>query len=911
MVFDPKAFLAELQHQRGYSNQLVYAHLMPARAPRYAPLKQRLSRPVAAALRAGGVERLYTHQAEAISAALAGENVVVATSTASGKTLCFNVPVMEALARDPLARALYLYPTKALAQDQLGKWQSLLAAAQAASPADGALANAEAATYDGDTPQAARARIRKRARVLITNPDMLHVGILPNHPLWAEFFRHLKYVIIDEAHSYRGVFGSQVACVLRRLRRVCALYQGVATESGEPGARPLRNLLPGRRRSRAASGRARPGGSSTYALRLPGPLRRNAVPASAGAGEAGDQEARQRGEDAGSIGRAGSLPGAARPAQGSEEPSSAGPWPASPQPAGPHFIATSATIANPGEHFSLLTGLPVTVITDDGSPHGTRVFALWNPPFLDRALAARRSANREAADLFTALVTSGVRTIAFTRARVVAELLLRYTRDQLKRSAPDLMDKVAAYRAGYMPAERRRIERELFQGRLRGVTATNALELGIDVGGLDASLLVGYPSTIASLWQQAGRAGRGDAPSLAILIGLDNPLDQYYMRHPADLFGRPHEHALIDPDNVYVLQRHLPCAAHEAPLTVPVRDDGERTYDDERGAGADDQLAGGWNDEALFGPGFVEAMVGLEDSGVLRYLAPIGEEGEQRWVYTRSDYPAQDVSLRDAEGERFAVLNAADGYKMIEELDASSAPFRVHPGAVYLHQGESFLVTEYNHDMRHAIVTPAEGDYYTQPRELSDVRIIRSLRHRQMANTSAYLGQVRARSQVIGYRRIQQFSEAVLGDEPLDMPGTEFTTIALWWDLPPEMPADLAERGLDFLGGIHAAEHACIGILPLFAMCDRWDIGGLSTPRHPDTDGAQIFIYDGFPGGVGIAEKGFELLPELWSATLELVQGCPCTDGCPSCVQSPKCGNFNHPLDKQAAILILRWLLGR
>ncbi len=896
MVFDPKAFLAELQHQRGYDNQLVYAHLMPARAPRYAPLRQRLSRPVAAALRAGGVERLYTHQAEAISAALAGENVVVATSTASGKTLCFNVPVMEALARDPQARALYLYPTKALAQDQLGKWQSLLGAAQAAGQADNVLAHAEAATYDGDTPQAARARIRRRARVLITNPDMLHVGILPNHPLWAEFFRNLKYVVIDEAHSYRGVFGSQVACVLRRLRRVCALYQGADGASGGPGTRPLSSLLPGRRRSRAASGRARRGGSASYAMRLPGRLRRDAVPSPADGGE-----------DGGSSGRNGASEQPARSGQGSEARAGA----ATRMP-GPQFIATSATIANPGEHFALLTGLPVVVVTDDGSPHGARIFALWNPPFLDRALAARRSANREAADLFTALVISGVRTIAFTRARVVAELLLRYTRDTLKRSAPELIDKVAAYRAGYMPAERRRIERELFQGRLRGVTATNALELGIDVGDLDASLLVGFPSTIASLWQQAGRAGRGEAPSLAMLIGLDNPLDQYYMRHPADLFGRPHEHALIDPDNVYVLQRHLPCAALEAPLTVPVGDDVQQT-DGEAGARSEvtDPVAGGWNDEALFGPGFVEAMVALEEDEVLRYLAPIGDEGEQRWVYTRSDYPAQDVSLRDAEGERFAVLNAADGYKMLEELDASSAPFRVHPGAVYLHQGESFVVTEYNHDMRHAIVTPAEADYYTQPRELSDVRIIRSLRHRQMANTSAYLGQVRARSQVIGYRRIQQFSEAVLGDEPLDMPGSEFTTVALWWDLPAEMPADLAERGLDFLGGIHAAEHACIGILPLFAMCDRWDIGGLSTPRHPDTDSAQVFIYDGFPGGVGIAEKGFELLPELWSATLDLVQGCPCADGCPSCVQSPKCGNFNHPLDKQAAILILRWLLGR
>jgi DEAD/DEAH box helicase domain-containing protein len=775
VVFDPKGFLNQLCHQRGYDGQLVHMHQLPARAARYGRLSGRLSAPVAAALQAAGAERLYTHQAEAINAALGGHNVVIATSTASGKTLCFNVPVLEALARDPLARALYLYPTKALAQDQLGKWQGLLAGA------GGAISNAEAATYDGDTPQAARSRIRKRTRVLLTNPDMLHMGILPNHPLWAGFFRHLKYVVVDEAHTYRGVFGSQVACVLRRLRRVCAQY----------GNRP-------------------------------------------------------------------------------------------------QFIAASATIANPGEHFELLTGLQATVVDDDGSPHGPRTFALWDPPFLDRTRTARRSANREATDLFTALVGANVRSIAFTRARVVAELLLRYAREQLRAKSPELVNRIAAYRAGYLAAERRRIERELFQGRLLGVTATSALELGIDVGGLDAALLVGYPGTIASMWQQAGRAGRGDDPALAMLIGLDNPLDQFYMRHPADLFGRPHEHALIDPDNVHILQRHLPCAAHEVPLRVP---DADGTQ-------------GGQDDEALFGPGFVDAMIELEDSEVLRY------NGE-RWIYAGRGYPAQDVNLRDAQGERFAILNAADDYSVLEELSSSAAPQRVHPGAVYLHQGESYVVTEYNADMRHAVVTPATVDYYTQARELNDVRIVRSLKHRDLPGGLAFLGRVRVRSQVIGFRRLQQFTEAVQGDEPLDMPMNQYDTVAVWWDLPQELPGELAARGLDFLGGIHAAEHAAIGILPLFAMCDRWDIGGLSTPRHPDTDAAQIFIYDGFPGGVGIAEKGFELLPQLWAATLDVVRGCPCLDGCPSCVQSPKCGNFNHPLDKQAAVLILERLLGR
>ena len=565
MTFDPEAFLDAMRRQRGYAGQIVHVQTIPARSARGGRLRHRLSPPVVSALRATGAEQLYAHQAEAINAALDGQHIVVATSTASGKTLCFNVPVLEALARDPLARALYLYPTKALAQDQLAKWQSLVKGS------GGGLVNPIAATYDGDTPQSARAQIRKSARVLLTNPDMLHAGILPNHPLWAEFFRHLEYVIIDEAHSYRGVFGSQVACVLRRLRRVCAVYQG------QPNTRRLA------------------GRSVASRLRLRAPVTN----------------------------------------------------------AGPQFIATSATIANPAEHFELLTGLTPTVISDDGSPHGPRTFALWNPPFLDEAKMARRSANREATDLFTALVGRNVRTIAFTRARVVAELLLRYSRDQLRRTAPPLAERVAAYRAGYLPAERRRIERELFGGKLIGVTATSALELGIDVGGLDAALLVGYPGTVASTWQQAGRAGRGEDPALAVLIGLDNPLDQYYMRHGADLLGKPHENALIDPDNVHILRRHLPCAAHEVPLSVP--------HDD------DEPSANPQDDEALFGPGFVDAMIALEEDGTLRYNG-------QRWVYTRGDYPAQDVNLRDAEGDRFAILLAADEYRTLEELSSNTAP---------------------------------------------------------------------------------------------------------------------------------------------------------------------------------------------------------------------------------------------
>ncbi|MCB0235335.1 MAG: DUF1998 domain-containing protein, partial [Anaerolineae bacterium] len=429
-------------------------------------------------------------------------------------------------------------------------------------------------------------------------------------------------------------------------------------------------------------------------------------------------------------------------------------------------------------------------------------------------------------------------------------------------SSPSLSSRIAAYRAGYTPEQRRQIERDLFSGKLLGVTATTALELGIDVGGLDAAVLLGYPGTIASLWQQAGRAGRGDAPSLAVLIALSNPLDQYYMRHPAELFGRPHEHALIDPDNVYVLQRHLPCAAHEAPL-------------------GNIAGPGRFDDEQLFGPGFVQAMVQLEEQGRLVF------QGD-RWTFAGSGYPAEKVNLRSAGGSRFAILDESNNYRTLEEIESSTAMQRVHPGAVYLHQGESYVVSRFDSEMGFAVARPAEVDYYTEAREWSDVRIMRSLASRPIPGGYAYFGHVRTTSQVVGYRKLRHYSEEVLGDEPLDMPASTFETAALWWDLAPEIAQACARRGLDFLGGIHAAEHAAIGILPLFAMCDRWDIGGLSTPRHPDTDAPQIFIYDGFPGGVGIAEQGFRELPALWQATYDVVARCPCDGGCPSCIQSPK-----------------------
>jgi DEAD/DEAH box helicase domain-containing protein len=825
---DTSAFVKQIGRLPGYRGQVVHVERLKARRARYGRLDRPLPPALQSALGAIGAGKLYTHQVQAINAARAGQHVILSTGTASGKTLAYNLPVLEALLADPRARALYLFPTKALAHDQLRGLRVL---------AQHGLEDKRFGTYDGDTPRGARGRLRREASILLTNPDMLHLGILPNHTLWADFFAHLRFVILDEAHVYRGVFGSHVGCVLRRLWRVCAHY------------------------------------------------------------------------------------GAA-----------------------PQIIACSATIANPGEHLHRLTGVEPVIVEDDSAPTGARDFVLWNPPFVDRARTTRRSANIEAARLFAHLVQADIRTITFTRARRVAELILLYARRILEDEAPPsggapaLADRVRAYRAGYRPEQRREIERGLRPGGgLLGVTATSALELGIDIGDLDASLLVGFPGTIASVWQQAGRAGRGTRHALSVLIAVDNPLDQYFMRNPRDLFGRPHEHALIDPSNPYILEQHLPCAAHEVPLSRG-SEDGEQTYaapsmpdraprsprraipgrarSDQRRARPPTQvpelpkpplpagLAQG-DDEALFGAGFVPAMIALENAGELEYRA---SHSQDRWYPRPGAYPAQEVSLRAVAGSRMALLNAAQDYRLMEVMDGTSALFRVHPGAIYLHQGESFRVRELDLDTGHAVLEPVQVNYYTQPREINDVRILRPIARDQLGATRATLGEVRVTQRVIGFRKVQQFREEVLGVEDLNLPAQTFDTVALWWEVPLDILAQVKRQGLDPVGGLHAVEHAAIGLLPLFAMCDRWDIGGLSTPYHPDTDTALVFIYDAFPGGVGIAEKGFDLLGDLWRTTHDAIRDCPCRDGCPSCVQVPI--NNRQTPERKGVVLTGRLVLG-
>jgi len=759
---DTSAFLGYLGARPDYNGQIVHVEPIPPRKARSAALDEALPAGLEESLQEHGISSFYTHQAAAVNSARQGSNIMVATSSASGKSLCYNIAVLRALLTEPASRALYLFPTKALAQDQLRAFREMFCPVL--------FKPEEIDTFDGDTPAPQRAEIRRRARILLTNPDMLHLGILPNHQSWSRLLRSLRYVVIDEAHIYRGVFGSHVAGVLRRLRRLCDLYRSA-----------------------------------------------------------------------------------------------------------PQFIFSSATVANPGEHAEKLTGLPFTVVDNDGSPHGGKDFVFWNPPLIDQVKGTRSSTNSEATNLFSELVGQEIRTLAFTRTRRLTELIYTYSRDRLAETSPALAKKIKAYRAGYLPEERRRIEQELFSGQLLGVVATVALELGIDIGDLEATVLTGYPGSIASTWQQAGRSGRGKERSLSFLVGLDDPLDQYFMRHPDFFFGKSVENALVNPDNPYILKFHLLCAAWELPLTE--------------------------GDEKYFGRLFAQQRAELEGEGRLR------ERGGRWYLSPSIAYPAQAVNIRSTSGENFAVIDTSSG-ALLETVEGNVAIFQIYPGAIYLHQGESYLVAKLDLLSRTAYLVPTDVNYYTQTKEITDLRVIRPLRDRGCRGVKVFLGEVEVTTDVVGFKKKAQYTEEIIGEEPLDLPPQRFNTVALWFDLPERAVARLEKAQLDFAGGLHAVEHAAIAILPLFALCDRNDIGGVSTVVHPDTGRAQVFIYDAHPGGVGIAEKGFELIEELWQATLKAVSECPCQEGCPGCIQSPKCGNNNKPLDKKAAEMLLKGLVG-
>jgi len=726
-------------------DELAHLSTEPARDARTAPLPTELHPAVRNALARQGIDALFEHQTAAWEAARRGEHVIVTTGTASGKTLAFNLPVVDALATDPRSRALYLYPTKALAQDQARTLGAL------------AVPNVRAAIYDGDTPREQRRHVRTWSNLVLTNPDMLHVGVLPRHDLWADVLHNLRYVVIDEAHVYRGVFGSHVANVLRRLRRLAHVYG-----------------------------------------------------------------------------------------------------------ADPQFLLASATIANPGELARRLLGLETTVVADDAAPRAERTVAFWNPELLDQELGLRASPLGEASRITAALVSRGLRTICFAKSRKAAELVHRMTCDRVD---AETAARLAPYRAGYTPQQRRDIERRLVEGELLGVSATDALELGIDIGLLDCAISVGFPGTVASLRQQWGRAGRR-GHGLAVLVASEDALDQYFMREPETLLGRRVEAAILDHANPRVLDGHVAAAAFEGPI-----DDADR---------------------ATLGDAALERAPHVPD---LR-STPRG------WVYAGRDYPAAHTPLRSSTADAFSVVDETTG-TVLGIVEHARAYSTIHEGAVYLHLGEQWLVHELDVASRTALVAPFTGDWYTQVKKETSTEVEEPLRTGRRLGLELTFGRVAVTEQVVAYQRKGIRDQATIATVQLDLPATTFDTEAIWY-VPTETQLEGLEQMPTLLSTLHAAEHAMIAILPLWAMCDRWDIGGLSTNYHDFTGAPTVFVYDGHPGGVGITERGFEEF-EGWVADTErLLAGCPCEHGCPSCVQSPKCGNLNEYLDKKGALTLLR-----
>ncbi|GHD02946.1 helicase [Zhihengliuella salsuginis] len=714
-----------------------------------------------------GIHEPWLHQVQAAMAAESGEHVIVATGTASGKSLAYQLPAVnriltagEASANGDGAVVLYLAPTKALAADQLEAVASLR------------LPQVRASTYDGDTGQGERRWIREHANFILANPDMLHYGILPNHAWWSRFFKRLAFVVVDEAHSYRGVFGSHVANLLRRLRRVCEHY----------GADPV-------------------------------------------------------------------------------------------------FIGASATSAEPDESFGRLIGSPATAVTHDFSPRGAKTVALWEPPLTDllgeNGAPRRRTSIAETSDLMANLMCEQVRTISFIKSRRGAETISSITQSMLDEVDPALRGRVAAYRSGYLPEERRELERRLRTGELLGIASTPALELGIDVSGLDAVLVAGWPGTRASFYQQIGRAGRAGQDALAVFIASDDPLDTYLVHHPEAIFDTPVEATVFDPLNPYVLGPHLCAAAAEQPLRP--------------------------EDVELFGPTAQELLDQLVERGYLR-RRPSG------WYWTHPESAAAMVSLRADGGGPVSIIDFETG-ALLGTMDSPQTHYQAHPDAVYVHQGASYVVEELNEQDHCVLVRRANPNYYTQARDITTVEVLEEAVSRDWGSVRVHFGDVRVTTQVVGFQRKSVSSNEILGEEPLELEPRDLHTKAVWFTI---SEADMLSAGLvagDIPGALHAAEHAAIGLLPLVASSDRWDIGGVSTAIHADTESPTIFVYDGHPGGAGFVERGYQKAADWLSATLEAIRACECETGCPSCVQSPKCGNKNNPLSKAGAETLLERIL--
>jgi DEAD/DEAH box helicase domain-containing protein len=765
-------WLAEVQADRHYAGQISHVERLPEREARHADLDPPLSTLLREALGALSIDRLYTHQTQAVSAARRGENVVTVTGTASGKTLAFLLPILESLERDPTMTAILLYPTKALAQDQL---KGILRLVET-HPRLRELVRA--GVYDGDTSQSARRKIRDEANLVLTNPDMLHRGMLPYHTKWHRVLRRLEFVVTDEVHTYRGIFGSNVGNVLRRLRRVAAHYG-----------------------------------------------------------------------------------------------------------ASPGFLCSSATIRNPRELCETLVGLPFTLVDDDGSPRGPKTFVLWNPPYLDNARMERRSGNVEAKELLVRLVERGVHTIVFTKARVVTELIYKYAREELLHRRGGLAEKLKPYRGGYLPAERREIERQLFGGELLGVVATNALELGIDIGGLDAAILVGFPGTVASIWQQAGRAGRSRDEALTLFIGYNDPIDQYLLRHPRYFFAQNPEAAVCDPANPYILAGHLGCAAFELPLTAADRD--------------------------LFGVESTPVRAILREEGELHAV-----EGEDYW--STPEFPAKRVNLRTISDDTYTIVDTDNEDSVIGTVDAISAPELVYPEAIYLHEGETFFVHELDLEKKIARVKRVSADYYTQPVLDTSIRVNGQRDERAESAQTLTLVDATVTWATTMFKKIKFGSMDSIGYKNLDLPAQHLETVALGWSPSPGAAAALAREGLNPVEGLMGVRNLAITVFPVLAMCDRADVGGVIDSSN--TGRPTLYLYDRFPGGLGFSERAFTDFPRLVGEALTLLTACSCAEGCPSCVglpilrpaihQDPDAGPGYPIPDKRAARLLLEAVLG-
>ncbi|WP_404286465.1 DEAD/DEAH box helicase [Glutamicibacter arilaitensis] len=716
-----------------------------------------------------GIQQPWLHQVQAAESVHAGNHTIISTGTASGKSLAYLMPSIDLLYRtretgpnDAGAQGtiLYICPTKALAADQLASVQALN------------VPGVRASSYDGDTDQGTRSWVRQHANFVFTNPDMLHRGILSNHQAWSRFFKRLRYVVIDEAHSYRGVFGAHVANLMRRLRRICAHY----------------------------------------------------------------------GND-------------------------------------PVFIGASATSSDPEESFSRLIGAPAKAVTHDFSASGELVIGLWEPPLTDRTgengAPLRRTAIAESASILTDLMADHVRSIVFIKSRRGAETIAALTRKHLEKFAPELSVRLAAYRSGYLPAERREVEKQLRSGQLLGVTSTSALELGIDIAGLDAVVVAGWPGTRASFFQQIGRAGRSGQDALAIFVAAEDPLDTYLVHHPEAIFELGVEATVFDPHNKYVLSGHLCAAAQEHPLRPEELD--------------------------LFGPQTETLLDSLVQRGYLR-RRPAG------WFWTHPQHAASMFSIRADGGGPVDIIDAETG-ALLGTMDSPQTHYQAHPGAIYVHQGASYHVEELDEQNHVVVVSRVNPDYYTNARDLTTVAVHSQERSRKHQELNIFFGEVTVTTQVVSFQRKSVASNEVLSEEPLELEARELHTKSVWFTLTEQR---LLRAGLSvdqFPGALHAAEHAMIGLLPLVATSDRWDIGGVSTALHMDTGHPTIFVYDAQPGGAGFAERGFERFLDWVRATRDAIQSCECAHGCPSCVQSPKCGNRNNPLDKPGAILLLTTVL--